>query len=82
MTGVVNEFEFGKNGLPGNLRLRIEPGGLTIDCEPLGEAGLRLIDPEGREAHLPRVMCSAVKSGGVKGVGWLDFNRVVKREPN
>lgn len=81
VTHVVNEFDFRDNGLPDTLRLRIEPGNLTIECETIVGAGLRLMDPEGREAHLPRVMCSARKNDGVKGVGWLDFNRVVKREP-
>jgi hypothetical protein len=41
-----------------------------------------MLDPEGREAHLPRVMCSATSSSGLRGVGWLDFNRVVKRDPD
>lgn len=84
VTNVMCDYGFRDNGLPKNrLVLRIEPGDLTIECETIGEAGLRFLDPEGREAHLPRVMCSAVrKNDGVKGVGWLDFNRVVKREPS
>ncbi|KAK3704341.1 hypothetical protein LTR37_013894 [Vermiconidia calcicola] len=78
---VVNDFEWEANGLPGKLQLRIAPGDLVIQCEPIAASGLRLLDPAGREAHLPRVMCSAVKSDGVRGVGWLDFNHVVRRDP-
>ena len=86
ITKVYNAFDFKDSGLPGKLQLRLEPGDLTIDCETIGAAGLRLIDPEGREAHLPRVCCSAIirsatNHHGIKGVGWLDFNRVVKPEP-
>ena len=84
LTSVASEYGFKENGLPKvRLVLRIEPGGLTVECDTVGEAGIRLLDPEGREAHLPRVMCTALrKNDGVKGVGWLDFNRVVKREPS
>ena len=82
ITRVVNNFEWGEDGLPGKLSLQISPGDLVIECEPVAAAGLRMLDPEGREAHLPRVMCSATTSSGLQGVGWLDFNRVVKREPD
>lgn len=78
---VVNDFEWRKDGLPSKLRLQIKPAELTIECEPIVSTGLRLLDPEGREAHLPRVMCNAVTGDGVRGVGWLDFNHVVKRDP-
>ena len=81
ITNVVNEFEWETNGLPGNLQLHISPGDLTIQCQPVSAAGPRLLDPEGREAHLPRVMCTAMMRNGVRGVGWLDFNRVVKHDP-
>ncbi|KAH0845741.1 phosphotransferase [Fonsecaea pedrosoi] len=81
ITKVVNEFEWQDNGLPGKLRLLVEPGGMSIECEAIAAGGLRLFDPDGREAHLPRVMCTATTSDGKSGVGWLDFNRVVKREP-
>ena len=82
ITHVVNNFEWAADGLPGKLSLQISPGDLVIECELVAGAGLRLLDPEGREAHLPRVMCSATTSGGLRGVGWLDFNRVVKRDPD
>lgn len=84
VTNVVCEYGFKDNGLPKDkLVIRIEPGDVTIECETIAEAGIRLLHSEGREAHLPRVMCSAMrKNDGVKGVGWLDFNRVVKREPS
>jgi hypothetical protein len=82
ITRVVNKFEWRADGLPGKSSLQISPGDLVIECEPLAVAGLRLLDPEGLEAHLPRVMCSATTSSGLRGVGWLDFNRVVKRDPD
>jgi hypothetical protein len=81
ITHVLNNFSWRKDGLPGKLQLQISPGDVVVECEPVTSAGLRLLDPEGREAHLPRVMCRAVLGDGVKGVGWLDFNRVVKRDP-
>ena len=79
---VHNGFEWQDNGLSGKLGLHIQPGDLTIDCEPILEAGVRILDPEGREAHLPRVMCRVKRNDGVEGVGWLDFNRVINREPS
>jgi hypothetical protein len=82
ITRVVNKFEWRADGLPGKSSLQISPGDLVIECEPLAVAGLRSLDPEGLEAHLPRVMCSATTSSGLRGVGWLDFNRVVKRDPD
>ena len=82
ITHVVNKFEWQADGLPGKLSLHISPGDLRIECEPIAANGLRLLDPEGREAHLPRVMCSATTSNGMRGVGWLDFNHVVKRDPD
>lgn len=78
ITSVVNDFEFQEDGLPGNLKLLVAPGNLTIECQNISSAGLRFIDHDKREAHLPRVMCTAQKSDGSSGVGWLDFNRVVK----
>lgn len=70
ITNVVNDFEVQDNGLPGNLKLLIAPGNLTIACQTIGAAGLRFIDHDKREAHLPRVMCTAQKSGGSRG-SWL-----------
>lgn len=81
ITSVRNDFDWRDNGLPGNLHLFIEPGSLSIECEATSESGLRLIDPDGREAHLPRVMCSVRTGDGRTGVGWLDFNHVVKKQP-
>lgn len=81
ITGVRNEFDWQDNGLPGKLELHIQPGNLLVECRPIAQSGLRLLDPEGREAHLPRVMCTATTGDGRTGVGWLDFNRVVKKDP-
>lgn len=81
ISSVINEFETTTNGLPGNLTLRIEPGNLVIECEIIEQVGLRLLDPEGREAHLPRAVCKVRTNRGQTGVGWLDFNIVIKKEP-
>ncbi|KAK4936387.1 hypothetical protein LTR10_022713 [Elasticomyces elasticus] len=78
VTGVVNEFEWKENGMPGNLQLHVKPGAITIECESLAESRLRLFDPEGREADLLRIMCRASTGNGKLGVGRLDFNRVLK----
>ena len=78
---VVNDFEWGDDGLPGSLRLSILPHKLIVFCEPIAAAGLRLLSPEGKEAHLPRIMCRARLMGPythLNGVGWLDFNRVIR----
>jgi hypothetical protein len=80
ITEGVNEFEWREDGLPGDLKLRIQPGDRMVECQAIAEAGLRLEDAEGRVAHLARVMCRATLDGEEKGVGWLDFNRVVKKE--
>lgn len=81
ITHVINEFEPQANGFPGNLKLLIEPGNLVIDCEVIEQIGIPLLDPEGRQANLPRSMCKATTNHGQTGVGWLDFNMVINREP-
>lgn len=80
ITSVINDFDLIRNGFPGNLTLRIEPGDLVIECEKINEVSLRLVDLEGRESHLPRVMCKARSNRGQTGVGWLDFNIVTRKE--
>ena len=73
---VTNDFEWKHDGMPGELQLRIQPGDLVVHCQAVNAAGVRLLSPEGKEAHLPRVMCKARlerPSGSVAGVGWLDF---------
>ncbi|KIW78013.1 hypothetical protein Z517_07846 [Fonsecaea pedrosoi CBS 271.37] len=82
ITSVVNEFDPADTGAPSHLTLRIEPGDLVIECEMIGQVGLRLLDQDGRETHLPRAMCRARTNRGQTGVGWLDFNIVVKKEPD
>lgn len=67
-------FEDGDAGLPVAAELAIEPAG-TLDVTPVAHAPIRFVAEDGREAHFQRAMATVETPDGIKGAGWIEWNR-------
>jgi hypothetical protein len=65
-----------EDGLVRSDRLVHDQAGLTVEVRPTGFGPLRLVSDAGKVAWFTRAMAEAVTSDGVRGVGWIEWNRV------
>jgi hypothetical protein len=66
---------FGDNDLPVSTELMLEPGGVSLSVQIMGNAPVLLTSPDGRVSQFPRAWASVTTEDGRTGVGWLEWNR-------
>jgi hypothetical protein len=71
---------FGTDGLPIGATLTVDPGGITATVDVRGHAPLRLVAPDGRVSHFPRLWATISTADGRDGVGWLEWNRNLPKQ--
>jgi hypothetical protein len=64
------------DGLVRSERLVLDDVATTIHVHPTGYGPLRLVSDQGRIAWFTRAMADVVTDEGVRGVGWIEWNRV------
>jgi hypothetical protein len=67
--------ELGEEGLARRATAHIDPGGLTVDIEPLAFGPLLLVAPDGRTSRFPRAAARFVTGDGRMGTGWIEWNQ-------
>ncbi|CQD15475.1 phosphotransferase enzyme family protein [Mycobacterium lentiflavum] len=77
---VTNPRAFGANGLPLNMTLSLEPGGLSGDVDIRGHAPVLLTSPDGQVSEFARAWVSIDTTDGRTGVGWMEWNRNLERQ--
>jgi len=63
------------DGLIESAALKLAPGDLQMEVEPLAFGPLRLEAPDGRVSSFPRAMCRVCAADGREGLAWLEWNR-------
>ncbi|SPM26590.1 phosphotransferase [Mycobacterium terramassiliense] len=76
---VASREAFGDNGLPLKATLDLNPGGITADIEVRGQAPVRLVAADGRVSQFPRAWVSVSTADGRAGVGWVEWNRNLRK---
>ena len=72
--------EVSANELITRARIVSGPEELRVDVEPLAYGAIRLEAPDGRLSFFPRAMCRVKTDDGRGGTGWVEWNRVQRRD--
>lgn len=74
---VESRESFGANGLPHDVTLSLNPGGITADVEVHGHAPVLLTAADGRMSQFPRAWVTVETADGRRGAGWMEWNRTL-----
>lgn len=77
---VTNPRAFADNGLPLNMTLSLEPGGLRGEVDIRGHAPVLLTGPDEQVSEFARAWVSIDTADGRTGVGWMEWNRNLTRQ--
>ncbi len=78
---VTTTAQVAANELVTSARIVSGPDELAVDVEPIAYGAIRLEAPDGRLSYFPRALCRVRTDDGRTGVGWVEWNRVQRREP-
>jgi hypothetical protein len=68
--------DLGADDLPTTARIEVD--GLGVTVTPLAFGPLHLVADDGRASHFPRAMARYDTDDGRTGLGWIEWNQVVK----
>ncbi|HEX3510544.1 MAG TPA: phosphotransferase [Solirubrobacteraceae bacterium] len=75
LEAVETDEDVAADGLIEHARIAVDEGLPQLDVRPLAFGPLLLEAPDGRVAHFPRAMCRFQSEDGLRGLGWVEWNR-------
>jgi hypothetical protein len=65
----------GRQGMPTDARIRIDPGGYDLAVDPVAFGPVLLTAADGRVSRFPRAMIAVTAADGRRGTGWIEWNQ-------
>jgi len=65
----------GRQGMPTDARIRIDPGGYDLAVDPVAYGPVLLTAADGRVSRFPRAMIAVTAADGRRGTGWIEWNQ-------